>query len=256
MGIPAFVNSGAFQVKAASTTITPALPASRTNNNVLIAQLDLQLGGASGGPSAPGGGWTIFATDNGGGTSGGDYCALAWRLVDGTEAAPVFSWTGSFISQAQIFQYSGNATPTPIGVSNNAHSPPTTGSATMTAASVTTTGNNSLLIAIFLTSASRTLLSGTNLPPGYVNRAQTGNSSGSNGLADTPVYGTGSATDAISVPIPNTLWNTFLVEILGSGTTANEPAVRASQVVLTVLRTVAGATFDKRGLGNMPMGGI
>jgi len=110
---PSFVNAGA-QVTVSGTgalTLSPPLPATRTNGNVLIAvcRMDLPLSstGAGSGLSCTG------FNDLGIGRYMGENwpsVIIAFYFVDGSEAPPVFS-TGSganpYNLTAQVFQYAG-----------------------------------------------------------------------------------------------------------------------------------------------------
>lgn len=113
MTVPTFVSIGTLASSTTSSTSgTPALPASRVNGNVLIAWVEINgsktFALSSGAISN---GWNLYGTQITGNVSQ----AFAWRIVDGNEAACVFTWTPGHAFQAICFQYTGNDTTSPIG---------------------------------------------------------------------------------------------------------------------------------------------
>jgi hypothetical protein len=113
---PSFVNAGAQAVATggmgAGCTVTPPLPTSRTNGNLLIA-----IARPFGTYSIPtSGGIGDWNQDTSSSSTGGHnyfaYGAVLFRWVDGTEVAPVFqlpNYSNRLDIVAQVFQYTGAA---------------------------------------------------------------------------------------------------------------------------------------------------
>src|SRR3954468_23827434 len=131
MARPTFVNSGGWASATASSN-TPPLPGSRVNGNLLFAFLRFNSGATVSTPS----GWTGPLNSSG-------LTLCYWRLVDGTETAPLFSWGTSKNAQAEVFQFHGN-TSNPFG-GNHVNSG--TGTALSTG-NITTTTDDALIIAL------------------------------------------------------------------------------------------------------------
>lgn len=203
MPAPSFVNTGA-RATNTGTSITPALPGSRVNNNILIAWADTtgtQVGTWS--LAAGSASWTIFATTNQGGP--GRAMVLAYRIVDGTEAAPQFNFTTTAVVEAQVRQYTGDYTPSPIGnvASNNQGS-----STTITCGAITTTAPNSLAVNIATTGGTGS----GNIPvPGTYTAEDTLNSQYS--AADLAIASSGGSSGATSVTYTSANYRVFTFEI-------------------------------------------
>jgi len=141
---PSFLNNGTFAT-ATAASITPALPGSRVNGNLLVAEVratgntspeTISLGSGSSS-------WTIGPTINQGGAHPS---VIAWRIIDGTETAPTFNITTLETLQAQIVQYAAPIyTPAPIGASTS-----NSGSAVtvITCGAIITTAADSLVVNI------------------------------------------------------------------------------------------------------------
>ncbi len=220
----AFVTVGANTLGTAVTTLSPALPSSRSNNNVLIAAIAVF---ATGKTFAVGGGWTIFAgsTLNSTSISG----CLAWRLVDGAEATPVFTWTGAADCNSVVAQFSGNQIATPLGTVRSASADSST---TATMPSVVTTAANSLIFGAIFTNNNQTIP----LPLGWTNVAFTSTTE-SNLLFDGFVGTSGSGSQAVSVAVTSANWLSLGVEIIGPGGAASNVNLRDTQVIQQVLYT-------------------
>ena len=219
-----FVTIGTYTQAAAATSVTPTLPASRVNNNLLIAWVGVN---ASGKTFSVGGGWTIVDSVNTGNVSS----CYATRLVDGTEAAPVFTWAGAAGSDAQVVQMSGNQTVGIIGNKNNATA---NSSTTETVASITTTAANSAIFVILTSSASTSIGTPTNYTiiaggnnPGFV----------SNNVSWGLVGTSGASSSSISQTIASSNWVSFGFEIVGPGGAPVGNFARDSQVVQEVLES-------------------
>ncbi len=97
---PLFVNTGAQSASASAATRTPSLPASRVTGNTMIAICAVKNNATI---STATTGWTKDTQVN----SGAGYTLAQFsRRIDGTEAAPVITWTGAAACFAIIYQYS------------------------------------------------------------------------------------------------------------------------------------------------------
>jgi hypothetical protein len=235
MALPAFVSQGAQSTSASATSLAPALPGTRTNNNVMIAFVTVS---ATGKTFSAGGGWTLFDSINTGNMSG----AYFWRLVDGAEAAPTISWTGLAACQAQIFQYSGNDTTTPLGTGNKATA---NSSTTLTIASLATGAANTKLLALMAASTSQTIAApsaSAGIAPygNYTNVTNNASANGSTRIVHGDIPDSGDSSDAISVTITSANWVSFGVEVRGTGTSSGS-ADRATQTVQQVLESYSNA---------------
>ena len=104
---PSFVNAGAQAVvtTTTSTTVTPVLPGSRVNGNLLIAFCRLDVNTSL---TVSGGSWVLQS----GTQNMGPYFVLATCWVNGSEVAPVFqcgTHTGTWHLTAQVIQYTNVA---------------------------------------------------------------------------------------------------------------------------------------------------
>lgn len=196
---PAFVNAGAFLTNALTNTLTPVMPATRSNGNILMSFF--RVGGSP--AVSVGGGWTIV--ENFTGVSGRN--TWAWRIVDGTEANPTYTWTGNQVAMGRIVQISGCDQTTPYG--NFSHQ--FAGSTNLQAPSITTTRESSLILAYLLDGSTAGSIP---TPTGYTNRAATTTASATDEVAtqDAPLH-SGQSSTAISVTIPNVVWVSFVVEM-------------------------------------------
>lgn len=107
---PVYSNIGTRSSSAATTSYTPALPASLGNGNLLIAMvgskntLDHTL--------VSGPGWVKYDQQT---YSTAFTVSLWWRVVDGTEVAPEISVGSSVAGFGQIIQYTGQYRTNPFG---------------------------------------------------------------------------------------------------------------------------------------------
>lgn len=223
MTVPSFVNNGATTTTGSGTSLSPALPGSRTNNNILIAIIAVN---ASGKTFSVGGGWTVDQTVN---TSNHSIARVS-RLVDGAEAAPTISWTGNAAANAYIVQLTGNDTSTIYGASTSAQG---NSGSDITSATLTTTADNSLVCHIVTESTSVVIAEPT---PNYTKSAGFTNTNISHAFFTGTAFVSGSSSDAILIPSSVGNWDSIAFELLGSGSAAaGEPAERATGVVLEVL---------------------
>lgn len=104
---PSFVNTGALST-ATATSITPTLPGSRVNGNLLIAWCK-STGAATETISVDSStsAWKIFTHLSQGAAHP---MVLAYYLVDGHEVAPKFDLTSSGVCEAQVRQYAPGST--------------------------------------------------------------------------------------------------------------------------------------------------
>jgi hypothetical protein len=197
---PSFVNSGVFPVNAGLTSITPPLPSPRSNGNMLFAFCRV-----AGSPTiVVGGGWTLVDNFLGSGAAN----VWAWRIVDGTEAAPVFSWTGANTAMAMALQIAGASPSLPYGTVSHA-----AGTASpITAPSITTAKSNSLIL-VYMASAGSTPLP---TPSGYANQAANGPNAGAVNEAATQItiLQSGQASTAISFAYSSVGWVSQVLEIV------------------------------------------
>jgi hypothetical protein len=197
---PAFVNEGTINGSLGSTSITPALPGSRVTGNLLVAFVQITNGDVS---ISVDNGWTIDAGLTQHDANGSS--ALAWLLVDGAEAAPTFSWSGSLINHAQVFQFAGNDGTSPIGATANGSG----NSTTLSVSAVVTTHDASLIAAMCLTTVNQAIP----VPTGYTSRSQFNDAFGSDRLFTEKVATSGASSDAVSVTISSSAWHAYLFEI-------------------------------------------
>lgn len=231
MTIPSWVNNGT-AASGTGTSIAPALPASRTTNNILLAFVLVKATGKT--ISVSGTGWTLGDSASSGNLS----AAWAWRLVDGAEAAPTFSWTGSAGYRAYETQWTGNATSSPIG--NIANVSGNSGT-TLTSQSIVSSADNSLAI---IQSAVDNNVTITN-PPGWT--AQTSSGGTSAGIfypIDQVVYVSGSTTQNPNRITSSSInWVNFTIELKGSGSApAGEPITKVTGAFTQVLLSYTNPT--------------
>ena len=216
MAFPVPGTIGANAVSASAATLTPALPATLVNGNVLIAQIQVLATGKTIATATTG--WTIGDSVNTGNMS----AAWAWTIMATGRVAPVFTWTGAAACQAQIIQYSGNAA-TPTGAKAKATA---NASTTVTTNAITTTADNSLVLNILHTSTNQTIP----LVADRTNITNVATADGSTRQCFGQVGISGSVTDNPSVTVTSANWVSFTIEVLGTGT-GTAAAERVSQVV-------------------------
>ena len=209
---PKAVNFGAPTTGSLVTTLTPALPPSRVNGNLLLAQININNGTET---VAWPGGWTVIENWNTSNQTG----SKAYRFVDGTETAPVLTWANAAYCQAEITQISGAKNPNPIGASSHAGAQGTS----VSCPTITTTGANSLVINRSSTGETMPLW----LPTPWRPRMSGGNSNFAWHIADQyiPTSGTASASTA-STLYANDYYTNMTTEILAPASAATtNPAI-------------------------------
>jgi hypothetical protein len=148
MAAPTFVNAGARQSTGFGESITPALPASLVNGNVLIAMVG--NGATQGKTFTFPAGWTSlheFANVNIG-------VAVYYHVVVGGESAPAITWSGNTSAQAKIWQFSGTVSPH-VGDGSAVEDPGN--NADWDHPALTTTADNSLVAAFLYNNVGRTV---------------------------------------------------------------------------------------------------
>lgn len=146
MGLPAFVNSGTFSGVQPGPA-TPGAPASLVVNNLLVAQVNVRVGGDPAPATCAATGWTTWFDDAGPGNSCGQF--VMYRVVDGTEGGS-FSFAISGVTTNGVFArvhqfsgilYTGSGVPLieSAGVTQNTNN-------TVAHVAVTTTGASGLAV--------------------------------------------------------------------------------------------------------------
>lgn len=180
----------------------PNMVGSRSNGNVLVAWLSVNVGGQT---FSVGGGWTIGDQQSDGNSSS----VWAWRIVDGSEAVPTFTWTTAAQYHSKMIQMNGNDPSAPIGnvlknVGAGANLIVNGGTG------LTTTRSLSLVLAIELTCANSQVLP---VPSGYTNVAQQNDANGSDRAASQPQAASGSVSGGLNLTIASAFWHGYLIEI-------------------------------------------
>jgi hypothetical protein len=195
-----FVNAGSTTGAVSTTSGAPALPGSRVNGNLLIAFINTTVGSET---FSVGNGWTIGDTSTDTFTSS----AWAWRIVDGTEVAPPFTWGTTATWHGRVYQFSGTFASPPIGAKRN-----NLGTSTnLNISNITTTSDLSMVFAVLLTTSNSQVIP---LPTNFTAAGATFNDSNGSDRAcyeyKTP---TGTVSDSISLTITSAHWHAFLIEI-------------------------------------------
>jgi hypothetical protein len=198
-----YVNAGTRVSSSGNTSATPALPASRVNGNLLIAVCGTKNNAEHTTATAE---WNkIDQRDSGTGWT----LSLFWKLVDGTDSAPVITWTGSVANFAIQFQYTGGATSNPIGafLANNGTGSPHTN------AGLVATRNASQVI--YLGGATANTAYGTST--GWTENADAGSATGATrhvaGRRNATIN-TGASSGSISISGATGAWVLYQVELL------------------------------------------
>jgi hypothetical protein len=244
MAAPAFVNFGAVGGVGFGTGFSnEGLPASRVNGNILIIVATVANGTArtmaiSGG----GGGWSIIGTPD---VSTNGNSLVAYRIVDGTEAAPSITWTGNDNGCGVILQYSGDFSSNPIGnIHQNALS---VANATMTESGITLARGNSLVLGIVLGSGSPATIS---TPPGGSWTQDQVNTAGLGTLAvwdNSSVATQGSHSPSFSATMNfSAKWMAYTIEIASQAPITPVAAAGAVGLTMTAAVVAAGVTQRKQ----------
>jgi hypothetical protein len=207
--MPSYVNAGTRANSSGATSLTPALPASRTTGNLLIAIVGSKNNFTHTSSSA---GWTKYDQRN----SGTGWTVSLWVYrrtqggVDGSEAAPAIAVGSSSVACfAQIIQFAGPFDPTDmLGGAVNVNTGTTS---THTCNGIVTTADNSLVIYIDAAAANTALAT----PTGWTeelsngsNTEATWNANGSKAIASR-----GTSSDNISVIGASAAWVMWQIEL-------------------------------------------
>jgi hypothetical protein len=198
-----YVNAGTRVSSSGATSATPALPASRVNGNLLIAVCGTKNNATHTTATAE---WNKIDQRNSG---TGWTLSLFWKLVDGTDSAPVITWTGSVANFAIQFQYTGGAPSNPIGafLANNG-----TGSPHTNAGLVATRDESQV---IYLGGATANTAYGTST--GWTENADAGSATGATrhvaGRRNATIN-TGASSGSISISGATGAWVLYQVELL------------------------------------------
>jgi hypothetical protein len=216
---PTLVVTGAFLAQAGVNSATPIIPGVRIVGDLLIAHIEISTTGKTFGV---GGGWTIPDSYN------ATFSACwAWRICDGTEANPTFTWAGPATVKAVVVQWRG-VLGAPIGAFTKK-----SGTSTLASSNpIVTTSDNSVLHDILLTSVGAYNISGILNRTSIYNNGTTFAT-----LSDYNVVNqSGSTTDTIAYAINNSNWIIFSIEIRGTSVGSPDQML-ASQDVSTAVET-------------------
>jgi hypothetical protein len=200
---PTFLNLVATNGATGGTSGAPSLIGSRVNGQLLIAFIQLDTPQASSTPFSVSGGWTMGDQQNNSG--------WAWRIVDGTETNPTFSWAANSVWHARMYQFQDTNVVTPIGAKLKGTG--SSGSLTLNGAvGLTTTGAVSTAFAILLTMNSSQTIP---LPTGYTGAGSAfGDGFGSDRASFQYQGLAGTVSGAVDVVISPSVWAGFLIELL------------------------------------------
>jgi hypothetical protein len=239
MPSPSFVNAGTFAFGTA-TSLSPGLPGSRVNGNLLVAYGKVNAG--SGTITVTGAGWTEPV--------GGDIAQggtrptmLAYRYVDGTEGQPTFHIGATSGLQAWVLQYtgviaSGGAAPIADNPATNVTS---TGSSVVSCPAITTTANNSLAVSLMITGGGSGSLP---TPSGWTSEA-INNTISSNKWSDLVIATGGTSSGSPSVTFTQSNYTAFVFEIRSETPTFQNASIAES---ITLADTLSGTvTFGGSG---------
>lgn len=200
MASPVYVNTGGSIGSAGAATLSPTLPASRSNGNLLIAICQSKNNAAHSWP----GDWSVLEQVNSG---TGLTVSLAYRIVDGTESSPTITWTGAVACRALIYQWSGTAGESPFSGGHNSNNGLTS---THSCAGVNTTRSDSRVV-YFDGCATGTAL-GT--PSGWTENSDLTTGVGfQTTVGGKDIASSGSASGDISVTGGNAAWVMWQIEL-------------------------------------------
>ena len=195
-----YANAGTRSSSSGATTRTPALPASLVNGDLLFAV----AGAKNANTHTWSAGWTKIDQR----TQGTFTVSLAVRVVDGSQVAPVISWTGTAACFAQCYAHFAGDTKKPIGaiIVNSG-----TGS-THTCPALASTQRDSRIIYIDAAAANTALATPTGRTENLDNGSATGATRNVIGGINVPAR-SGQAA-AISVVGANAAWVMWQIELI------------------------------------------
>jgi hypothetical protein len=202
-GPPTFVNATTTSGATSGTSGSATLVTSRVTGNLLIALIETQ-----GGPKtfSVGGGWTIGGTQADSTMSS----AWAWRYVDGSEAAPSFTWTGSNAWHSKMLQFHNVASTSAPGAFAS-----TSGTGTAVSQSgITTSLDNSRVLALLFARTAQTGVAGIGLGSYSVIGTPFSDSFLTDIQGSTTVAASGGVSPTLSTTLTvSSVWHTHLVEL-------------------------------------------
>jgi hypothetical protein len=201
MASPTFVNGGTRTTTAAGTSLTPALPGSRVNGNILVAMVATGIANKT--FTWPGD-WTVILSHH---DAGGPMAVeVAARIVDGTETAPAVTWSGSTSGQSKCWQFSGNLNTVAAAVDHGNENKANNNNGTATNPGLATLTNDAL-VALFWYGNNGTI---TGTPSGY----SLGTSESNLAEFHEAVATAGNSSTAVSQAMSGSMrWVTFELEI-------------------------------------------
>jgi hypothetical protein len=235
-----YVNVGARTNSSGATSATPALPASRVNGNLLIAICGTKNNASH---STATSGWQkLSQRDSGTGWT----LSIFYRTVDGTEAAPVITWSGSVANFAIQAQYSGADRIIGNFLGNNGTTSPHTN------AGITAIRKNSQ--PIYIGGAAANTAYGTNT--GWSENSDAGSATG----ATRHVFGrrnatinNGDASGSISLTGAAAAWVLYQIELLEPLTLSGGVTIPTQTVSGTAEFLAASSSFEITGAVTTPM---
>jgi hypothetical protein len=201
--MPAYVNNGSTAGSNGATSISPALPASLVNGNLLLGVVFSDNNATH---TWSGSGWLKLDQVI---QSANFTASLGWRLVDGSEAAPTISWTGSVACGGALWQLSGTAPTSMFGATSSnsgAGNPHTT-------TGINTTRNGSRVVYIDIASTNTDLAEPAG---GWLENQDSGASAGSfrRTIGGKDIATSGSASGNISANGSTGNWVQWQIELL------------------------------------------
>lgn len=204
MTAQAYLNVSATPVQNNSAaTLTPPLPTSRVSGNAIYAVCVSKNNAVHSTSTA---GWVKKDQVN----SGASFTASLWECeVDGTEAAPVFTWTGAAACSARVWQYTRDDFSTAL---TGAFSSNFGTGTTHTSPALTTTANNSRIMYVDVCGAN----TAASAPSGRTERFDAGNATGATRMVvgDSLVTTAGGSSGSSSLTGGNAAWVQWQVELL------------------------------------------
>jgi len=177
------------------TTIAPGLTSTPVSGNLLLALCQV-IG--SGKTFSVGGGWTI------GDTAANGAACWAWRYADGTEADPVFTWSGAANCSAVTSEWTGVKSSGAIGNSAKA-----SGSGTSVSLSGIVTGADLSRVVGFVCAQTSQTISPSS---GFTNNGRLASANGSF-IVESEAVPVVASSGTISNTISSAAWEAFLIEI-------------------------------------------
>lgn len=203
MASPAFVNGGTASQSAGATSLASiALPGSRVNGNLLFG---LCFSFNNDTHTWTGTGWNKIAQQHSG---AGFTSSLGYCIVDGSEAAPTVSWSGSVACACRLTQWTGTDGESPFDGANSV----STGTASPhTSTSVNSTRNESHVMYVDGCGVNTNLIA----PAGWTEHLDTAMATAGGRITygGKDIATSGSASGAISVVGGAAAWVQWQIEL-------------------------------------------